>query len=109
MAPGQEVAQPVVGPWLPPVRWSDQPAPSGRLRQRPISCREEQNQVTSSRPSARNAPTWVTLLLGLLGLFLIVVAIVYFAEPAHKLPSFFPGHTPHGTRACTKHGIAAAV
>jgi drug/metabolite transporter (DMT)-like permease len=65
--------------------------------------------VTSTRPSVRNAPTWVTLLLGLLGVVLIVVAIVYLAEPAHKLPSFFPGHTAHGTRARTKHGIAAAV
>jgi len=27
-----------------------------------------------------------------LGILLLVVAVVYFAEPAHSLPSFFPGH-----------------
>jgi hypothetical protein len=26
------------------------------------------------------------------GVLLIVVAVIYFAEPAHSLPSFFPGH-----------------
>jgi len=49
----------------------------------------------------------------LLGVLLIVVAIVYFAEPAHSLPSFFPGHVSAGDAEAnhhhTKHGIAAIV
>ena len=48
-----------------------------------------------------------------LGVLLIVVAIVYFAEPAHSLPSFFPGHVSATSAEAghhhTKHGIAALV
>jgi hypothetical protein len=48
-----------------------------------------------------------------LGVLLIVVAIVYFVQPAHSLPSFFPGHvSATGTEPShhhTKHGIAALV
>ena len=63
----------------------------------------------SSSLTARQVPTWMTVILGVLAVVVAVVAIVYFAEPAHQLPSFFPGHTKHGTRTRTKHGIAAAV
>lgn len=49
----------------------------------------------------------------LLGIVLIVVAIIYFAEPAHSLPSFFPGHvsatSSEASHHHTKHGIAALV
>jgi Na+/H+ antiporter NhaD/arsenite permease-like protein len=49
----------------------------------------------------------------LLGILLIVVAIVYFVEPQHSLPSFFPGHSsasdPEANHHHTKHGIAAIV
>ena len=65
--------------------------------------------MTSAQTSTRRAPAWVTVLLGVLAVVLIVVAVIYFAEPAHKLPSFFPGHTAHGTKVRLKHGIAAAV
>ena len=41
-----------------------------------------------------------------LGILLIVVAIVYWVEPAHSLPGFFPGHE-HSNTHHTKHGIAA--
>jgi uncharacterized membrane protein HdeD (DUF308 family) len=48
-----------------------------------------------------------------LGVVLIVVAIVYFVEPAHSLPSFFPGHVSASSSEAnhhhTKHGIAALV
>jgi len=47
------------------------------------------------------------------GLVLIVVAVVYMAEPAHSLPGFFPGHVgggdPEATHHHVKHGIAALV
>ena len=47
------------------------------------------------------------------GVLLIVVAVIYFAESAHSLPSFFPGHVSatdaEATHHHTKHGIAALV
>ena len=42
-----------------------------------------------------------------LGVVLIVIAIVYWAEPAKSLPSFFPGHTAGSNHHHVKHGIAA--
>jgi NADH:ubiquinone oxidoreductase subunit 5 (subunit L)/multisubunit Na+/H+ antiporter MnhA subunit len=49
----------------------------------------------------------------LLGVLLIVVAVIYFVEPAHSLPSFFPGHVSASDAEAahhhTKHGIAALV
>jgi Na+/H+ antiporter NhaD/arsenite permease-like protein len=49
----------------------------------------------------------------ILGVVLVIVSIVYFVEPAHSLPSFFPGHeSASGTEADhhhAKHGIAALV
>jgi Na+/H+ antiporter NhaD/arsenite permease-like protein len=49
----------------------------------------------------------------LLGILLIVVAIIYFVQPEHSLPSFFPGHasagSPEANHHHTKHGIAALV
>jgi hypothetical protein len=52
-----------------------------------------------------------TALAALAGCALIVVAVVYFAEPAHALPAFFPGHVGRGDAEYqhhhVKHGIAA--
>src|SRR5947208_2483947 len=49
----------------------------------------------------------------ILGVALIVVAVVYFVEPEHSLPSFFPGHSSataaEASHHHTKHGIAALV
>lgn len=41
------------------------------------------------------------------GIALIAIAIVYWAEPASSLPSFFPGHEAGSSHHHTKHGIAA--
>lgn len=41
------------------------------------------------------------------GIVLIVIAIVYWVEPAKSLPSFFPGHEAGSNHHHTKHGIAA--
>jgi hypothetical protein len=49
----------------------------------------------------------LAMLAVLAGLLLIVVAIVYWAEPARSLPSFFPGHQGGSNHHHTKHGIAA--
>ena len=45
----------------------------------------------------------------ILGVALIVIGIVYFAEPARSLPSFFPGHEAGSSHHHAKHGIAAVL
>jgi uncharacterized membrane protein HdeD (DUF308 family) len=47
---------------------------------------------------------WLAVLAGIV---LIVIAIVYWAEPAKSLPSFFPGHEAGSNHHHVKHGIAA--
>ena len=47
---------------------------------------------------------WLAVLLGII---LVIVAIVYWAEPAKSLPSFFPGHEAGSGHHHVKHGIAA--
>jgi Na+/H+ antiporter NhaD/arsenite permease-like protein len=48
-----------------------------------------------------------------IGVALVVVAVIYFVEPEHSLPSFFPGHASlnsvDANHHHTKHGIAALV
>jgi hypothetical protein len=41
------------------------------------------------------------------GVALIVIAIVYWAEPARSLPGFFPGHQAGSSHHHVKHGIAS--
>jgi hypothetical protein len=43
------------------------------------------------------------------GLVLLVLAVLYAAEPASSLPSFLPGHEAGSTHHHIKHGIAAAL
>jgi hypothetical protein len=43
----------------------------------------------------------------IIGIVLIVIAAIYFAEPAKSLPSFFPGHQAGSAHHHVKHGIAA--
>ncbi|HST17389.1 MAG TPA: hypothetical protein VLK36_06950 [Gaiellaceae bacterium] len=45
----------------------------------------------------------------ILGLALITVGVVYIAEPASSLPSFFPGQTAGSSHHHIKHGIAALL
>jgi hypothetical protein len=49
----------------------------------------------------------IVVLAVLAAIVLIVIAIVYWAEPAKSLPSFFPGHQAGSTHHHVKHGIAA--
>jgi hypothetical protein len=49
----------------------------------------------------------LVVLAVIIGLVLIVVAIVYWAEPAKSLPGFFPGHEAGSAHHHVKHGIAA--
>ena len=41
------------------------------------------------------------------GIVLIAIAAVYWAEPAKSLPSFFPGHQAGSAHHHVKHGVAA--
>jgi drug/metabolite transporter (DMT)-like permease len=43
------------------------------------------------------------------GILLIVVAAIYWAEPAKSLPSFFPGHSRHSPHHHVKRAIAALI
>jgi uncharacterized membrane protein HdeD (DUF308 family) len=45
----------------------------------------------------------------LAGIVLIVIGIVYFAEPAKSLPGFFPGQQAGSSHHHVKHGIAAVL
>ena len=49
----------------------------------------------------------LVVLAVVLGIVLVAIAIVYWAEPARSLPSFFPGHEAGSGHHHTKHGIAA--
>lgn len=49
----------------------------------------------------------LVVLAVLAGLALIVLAVVYWAEPAGSLPSWIPGHDAGSGHHHVKHGIAA--
>jgi len=44
-----------------------------------------------------------------LGIVLLIVAVIYWVDPAKSLPSFFPGHAAGSTHHHVKHGVAAFV
>lgn len=67
------------------------------------------SSVPPARTPARNAPIWVTALLVLVGIVLAVIAAVYFADTAAKLPSFFPGHQAGSSHHHTKHAVLAGI
>ena len=50
---------------------------------------------------------WLVPIAVIVGVALIVVAIVYWVEPAKSLPGFFPGHQGGSNHHHVKHGIAA--
>ena len=45
----------------------------------------------------------------LAGVVLLVLAALYFADPASSLPSFIPGHEAGSSHHHIKHGIAALL
>jgi hypothetical protein len=47
---------------------------------------------------------WIAVVAGLA---LIVLAVVYWAEPARSLPSWLPGHEAGSNHHHVKHGIAS--
>ncbi len=51
----------------------------------------------------------LVILAVLAGIALIVLAIIYFAEPAKSLPSWLPGHESGSGHHHVKHGIASLL
>jgi len=51
----------------------------------------------------------LVILATVIGLALIVLAFVYFAEPAKSLPSWLPGHESGSGHHHVKHGIASLL
>ena len=51
----------------------------------------------------------LVVLAVVLGIALIVIAAVYWVEPAKSLPGFFPGHEAGSSHHHVKHGIASFV
>lgn len=49
----------------------------------------------------------VIALAAIAGIALVVLAIVYWVEPAGSLPSFIPGHEDGSGHHHVKHGVAA--
>jgi hypothetical protein len=52
----------------------------------------------------RRLLVWLAIVVGVA---LIAIAVVYWAEPAKSLPSFFPGHTAGSSPHHVTHGIAS--
>ena len=52
----------------------------------------------------RRLLVWLAIVAGVA---LVVIAVVYWAEPAKSLPSFFPGHQAGSAHHHVKHGIAS--
>ena len=59
------------------------------------------------RPMTKNRS--LIILAVIAGVVFVVIAVIYFAEPAKSLPSFFPAISRAPTHHHTKHGIAAVV
>jgi ammonia channel protein AmtB len=49
----------------------------------------------------------VVIAAAILGILLIALAFYYWAEPAHSLPSWLPGHEAGSNHHHAKHGIAS--
>ena len=66
---------------------------------------DDRNAVYALR-SMRNTTLLVAAAV-VIGVALVVIGIVYLAEPAKSLPSFFPGHEAGSAHHHVKHGIAS--
>ena len=63
----------------------------------------------SNKEAPMSTNRLTVIAMGIAGVILIVIAIVYFAEPAKSLPGFFPGHQTGSSHHHVKHGIAALL
>ncbi len=49
---------------------------------------------------------WIAVVVGVL---FLIIAVVYFMQPANSLPSFFPGYDSALSKHHFKHGIGALL
>ena len=54
-----------------------------------------------------NSQKTVMAVAAVIGLLFLIVAVIYFLEPASALPAFLPGHEAGVDKPHTKHGILA--
>ena len=88
---------------------ANQRAPSGAPFGLPdrTGCSSDKGRVESVSFGvvSRDRPlVWIAVVVGLA---LIVLAVVYWAEPAKSLPSWIPGHKAGSNHHHVKHGIAS--
>ena len=50
--------------------------------------------------------TYVSVLLGI---FFVILAIIYWLTPAQSLPTYFIGYIPNSTIIHYKHGLASLI
>ncbi len=55
------------------------------------------------------ASRFLVIILVVLGVLAIVVGIIYYAEPAKSLPTFFPGYAAHVKGRHTTRGLAGII
>jgi hypothetical protein len=63
--------------------------------------------ATGARSNVNTRHPAIIAIASVVGIALIVLAIVYWAEPAGSLPSWIPGHEAGSGHHHVKHGIAA--
>jgi phosphoglycerol transferase MdoB-like AlkP superfamily enzyme len=51
----------------------------------------------------------LVLILLVVGAAAIVAGVLYLTQPAHSLPTFFPGYAAHGLGMLKKHGYAGVA
>jgi hypothetical protein len=78
-------------------------APFG-LPARPSNDRRRGESVSFGVVPRDRLLVWIAVVAGLA---LILLAVVYWAEPAKSLPSWIPGHESRSNHHHVKHGIAS--
>ncbi len=68
------------------------------------------NSASGAPAQSASSRRLLTILAIVAGIILLIIAAVYFTQPASSLPAFFPGHVATTTtQVHIKHGIAAAL
>lgn len=65
--------------------------------------------AASARLARMIANRTLSVVAAIVGVLLLVVAGIYFAQTAGSLPGFFPGHQAGSSHHHTKHAVAALV
>ncbi len=66
-------------------------------------------RAAGGRAIVRPVRALVGVVLIVIGALCVVAGVLYLTQPAHSLPTFFPGYLAHATGKLQKHGIAAVA